>query len=68
MKHSDKWDSCVHDVDTKSGAYNPYAVCTSSIHHQCEKQMPFVGAFAAKKKESLGTSAMPQLTRGGVKK
>ena len=65
-EHSDKWKSCVHKVGNNSGAYNPYAVCTNSIGQQCQAEMPFVNSFTKKPKESLGSSGMPQLTRGGV--
>ncbi len=69
-KHSDDWSSCVHKVAKKGGPFNPYAVCTSSLDHQCEAEFPCVAMFrkAIKNKESVASTAMPQLTRGGVKK
>ena len=34
--HSDKWSSCVHDVQDKGQDVDPYAVCTTSVGHQSE--------------------------------
>ena len=54
---------CVH------GNENPFKECSESADEPCQKFIPYQAVFAVPKKtESIGASALPQLTRAGVKK